>query len=109
MKKLIEGMAASYAGNGGHILNDEQKELTKAYGVSWIAEKIRDKIDLDGERWFTASSIRSRDDKLYPLAKLGVIKKVNSSTGGIYYKHTQLTIPFCNTAKEWAKESKKDE
>jgi len=104
MKKIIDGMEASYAGTGGHILNDEQIELAKKYGMAFLAHKIRDKQDKDGEKWFTEASVRSNQKYLHQLTECNIITKVASASGGIYYKHTIYTRPWCHTAVAYEKE-----
>jgi hypothetical protein len=104
MKKIIDGMEASYTGSGGHILNDEQIELAKKYGMSFLAHKIRDKQDKDGEKWFTEASVSSSQKYLHQLTECNIITKVITASGGIYYKHTIYTRPWCHTAVAYEKE-----
>lgn len=89
--------------NGPGInLTPEQRDLAGSFAALMLAGTLVDMVNKQDKRWFTrfdAGQATGMGDLLDALVRCGVLAEAKAKHGGTYWKHTQLTWPWCRTAQ----------
>ena len=103
MGEHIDPVTGNICGHAGGVpnLTLEQRALADTFAGTILASKIMAMLASHGQQWlsrFDAGAASGTGKLLDELAACGVLSVEKAKHGGVYWKHTPLTRPWCLTA-----------